>query len=167
MENITGTVIDYRNWHLSLGRRFRSLKVWFVLRSFGVAGFQAHIRKVSPPSSSENMVCKPQQLTHFHKGLRTKRAPCVSHSGLVHLRARHPAEPRALRLPPRPARCRARRAQRAQQGPLRPPHGPLGRALPHADAPWDDVLRPARAGRAEHRGGARPGGVGVDRGRGR
>ncbi|CAE6461352.1 unnamed protein product [Rhizoctonia solani] len=41
----TGTVIDYRNWHLALGRRFRSLKVWFVLRSFGVAGFQAHIRK--------------------------------------------------------------------------------------------------------------------------
>lgn len=40
-----GTVIDYRNWHLALGRRFRSLKFWFVLRSFGVAGFQAHIRK--------------------------------------------------------------------------------------------------------------------------
>lgn len=40
-----GTVIDYRNWHLSLGRRFRSLKIWFVLRSYGVAGFQAYIRK--------------------------------------------------------------------------------------------------------------------------
>ena len=42
----TGTVIDYRNWHLSLGRRFRSLKFWFVLRSFGVEGFQANVRKV-------------------------------------------------------------------------------------------------------------------------
>ncbi|KAG8699549.1 hypothetical protein FRC08_005222 [Ceratobasidium sp. 394] len=41
----TGTVIDYRNWQIALGRRFRSLKVWFVLRSFGVEGFQAHIRK--------------------------------------------------------------------------------------------------------------------------
>ncbi|GJE86309.1 aromatic-L-amino-acid decarboxylase [Phanerochaete sordida] len=40
-----GTVIDYRNWHLSLGRRFRSLKVWFVLRSYGAAGFREHIRK--------------------------------------------------------------------------------------------------------------------------
>ncbi|KAK0486173.1 pyridoxal phosphate-dependent transferase [Armillaria novae-zelandiae] len=40
------TAIDYRNWHLGLGRRFRSLKVWFVLRSFGVQGFQDHIRKV-------------------------------------------------------------------------------------------------------------------------
>ncbi|KAK0460895.1 pyridoxal phosphate-dependent transferase [Desarmillaria tabescens] len=37
--------IDYRNWHLGLGRRFRSLKFWFVLRSFGVQGFQQHIRK--------------------------------------------------------------------------------------------------------------------------
>src|ERR1700722_14914481 len=35
-----GIVIDYRNWHLGLGRRFRSLKFWFVLRSYGVEGFQ-------------------------------------------------------------------------------------------------------------------------------
>ncbi|KZV90786.1 hypothetical protein EXIGLDRAFT_837549 [Exidia glandulosa HHB12029] len=41
----TGLVIDYRNWHLALGRRFRSLKLWFVLRAYGLSGFQAHIRK--------------------------------------------------------------------------------------------------------------------------
>ncbi|KNZ73941.1 Tyrosine decarboxylase 1 [Termitomyces sp. J132] len=40
-----GTVIDYRNWHLALGRRFRSLKLWFVLRSFGAEGFRNYIRK--------------------------------------------------------------------------------------------------------------------------
>ncbi|KAJ7690685.1 pyridoxal phosphate-dependent transferase [Mycena rosella] len=40
-----GTVVDYRNWHLALGRRFRSLKLWFVLRGFGAAGFRAHIRQ--------------------------------------------------------------------------------------------------------------------------
>ncbi|KAG6837809.1 hypothetical protein H0H93_016177 [Arthromyces matolae] len=40
-----GIVIDYRNWHLALGRRFRSLKLWFVLRSFGAEGFRAYIRK--------------------------------------------------------------------------------------------------------------------------
>ncbi|KAJ7782853.1 pyridoxal phosphate-dependent transferase [Mycena metata] len=44
----SGAVIDYRNWHLALGRRFRSLKLWFVLRGFGVQGFQAHL--VTPPS---------------------------------------------------------------------------------------------------------------------
>ncbi|KAI6148331.1 pyridoxal phosphate-dependent transferase [Pisolithus tinctorius] len=40
-----GTVIDYRNWHFGLGRKFRSLKLWFVLRSFGVEGFQRYIRE--------------------------------------------------------------------------------------------------------------------------
>ncbi|KAI9635328.1 putative aromatic-L-amino-acid decarboxylase [Dioszegia hungarica] len=40
----TGTVIDYRNWQLALGRRFRSIKIWFVMRSYGVKGFQDHLR---------------------------------------------------------------------------------------------------------------------------
>ncbi|KAI0822430.1 aromatic-L-amino-acid decarboxylase [Trametes gibbosa] len=40
-----GLVIDYRNWHLGLGRRFRSLKVWFVLRRYGIEGFRKHIRE--------------------------------------------------------------------------------------------------------------------------
>ncbi|TFK23692.1 aromatic-L-amino-acid decarboxylase [Coprinopsis marcescibilis] len=44
-EGDAGTVIDYRNWQLPLGRRFRALKVWFVLRSYGVSGFQKHIRE--------------------------------------------------------------------------------------------------------------------------
>lgn len=38
-------MIDYRNWHLALGRRFRSLKIWFVLRSYGIEGFQNYIRQ--------------------------------------------------------------------------------------------------------------------------
>jgi len=42
-EGDAGLVIDYRNWGISLGRRFRSLKVWFVLRSYGVEGFQKHL----------------------------------------------------------------------------------------------------------------------------
>ncbi|RAQ40922.1 aromatic amino acid decarboxylase [Aspergillus flavus] len=40
----TGTVVDHRNWQIPLGRRFRSLKVWFVLRTFGLSGLRAHIR---------------------------------------------------------------------------------------------------------------------------
>lgn len=41
-----GLVIDYRNWQAALGRRFRSLKVWFVLRNYGAEGFRNRIRKV-------------------------------------------------------------------------------------------------------------------------
>ncbi|KAI1439013.1 pyridoxal phosphate-dependent transferase [Xylaria sp. CBS 124048] len=41
----SGLVTDYRDWQIPLGRRFRSLKVWFVLRTYGISGLQAHIRK--------------------------------------------------------------------------------------------------------------------------
>jgi aromatic-L-amino-acid decarboxylase len=40
----SGAVFDYRDWHVPLGRRFRSLKLWAVLRWYGAAGLQAHIR---------------------------------------------------------------------------------------------------------------------------
>ncbi|KAM7216004.1 Pyridoxal phosphate-dependent transferase [Rhypophila decipiens] len=40
-----GLVTDYREWQIPLGRRFRSLKIWFVLRSFGVEGLQGYIRR--------------------------------------------------------------------------------------------------------------------------
>jgi aromatic-L-amino-acid/L-tryptophan decarboxylase len=39
-----GRVIDYRDWQIPLGRRFRALKLWFVLRHYGAAGLRAHIR---------------------------------------------------------------------------------------------------------------------------
>jgi aromatic-L-amino-acid/L-tryptophan decarboxylase len=41
----SGAVIDYRDWQIPLGRRFRALKLWFVLRHYGVAGLQFHIRE--------------------------------------------------------------------------------------------------------------------------
>jgi aromatic-L-amino-acid/L-tryptophan decarboxylase len=40
----SGAVIDYRDWHVPLGRRFRALKLWFVLRWYGAEGLRAHIR---------------------------------------------------------------------------------------------------------------------------
>lgn len=41
----SGEVIDYRDWQISLGRRFRSLKLWFVIRHYGIEGLQHYIRK--------------------------------------------------------------------------------------------------------------------------
>jgi aromatic-L-amino-acid decarboxylase len=41
----SGAVIDYRDWQLPLGRRFRALKLWFVLRHYGIAGLQRHLRR--------------------------------------------------------------------------------------------------------------------------
>jgi aromatic-L-amino-acid/L-tryptophan decarboxylase len=41
----SGAVFDYRDWHVQLGRRFRSLKLWFVIRHYGVEGLRYHIRQ--------------------------------------------------------------------------------------------------------------------------
>ncbi|MEW5985804.1 MAG: pyridoxal-dependent decarboxylase [Chloroflexota bacterium] len=41
----SGAVIDYRDWHVPLGRRFRALKLWFVIRHYGVEGLQYHVRQ--------------------------------------------------------------------------------------------------------------------------
>ncbi len=41
----SGAVIDYRDWQVPLGRRFRALKLWFAIRCDGVATFQDLIRR--------------------------------------------------------------------------------------------------------------------------
>jgi len=47
--NVTNLIIQllFQHWQIPLSRRFRSLKLWFVIRSFGVEGLQKHIRKAS------------------------------------------------------------------------------------------------------------------------
>jgi len=40
----SGAVIDYRDWHVPLGRRFRALKLWWVIRSYGADGLRSMIR---------------------------------------------------------------------------------------------------------------------------
>ncbi|KAH7728013.1 Aromatic-L-amino-acid decarboxylase [Aphelenchoides avenae] len=37
--------IDYRHWGIPLSRRFRSLKLWFVIRMYGIEGIQNYIRE--------------------------------------------------------------------------------------------------------------------------
>ena len=39
-----GLVNDYRDWGVPLGRRFRALKLWFVIRSFGLSGLRERLR---------------------------------------------------------------------------------------------------------------------------
>jgi aromatic-L-amino-acid decarboxylase len=39
-----GAAVDYRDWQIELGRRFRALKLWFVVRWYGAEGLRAHIR---------------------------------------------------------------------------------------------------------------------------
>jgi aromatic-L-amino-acid/L-tryptophan decarboxylase len=41
----SGDVIDYRDWQVPLGRRFRALKLWLTLRSFGAEALRGHLRE--------------------------------------------------------------------------------------------------------------------------
>ncbi|OMH82417.1 Aromatic-L-amino-acid decarboxylase [Zancudomyces culisetae] len=41
----SGLVRDYKDWQIPLGRRFRALKLWMVLRTFGARGLRNHIRR--------------------------------------------------------------------------------------------------------------------------
>ncbi|KAM9816900.1 histidine decarboxylase [Neosynchiropus ocellatus] len=65
---------DFMHWQIPLSRRFRSLKLWFVLRSFGLKKLQAHIRHgVSMAKLLESQIKKE---THFE-------VPAERHLGLV------------------------------------------------------------------------------------
>jgi aromatic-L-amino-acid/L-tryptophan decarboxylase len=41
----SGAVIDYRDWQVPLGRRFRALKLWFVIRHYGAEGLRHHLAR--------------------------------------------------------------------------------------------------------------------------
>ncbi len=41
----SGAVLDYRNLQIPLGRRFRALKLWFVIRHYGIEGLRHHVRE--------------------------------------------------------------------------------------------------------------------------
>uniref|UniRef100_A0A8C2Z0D5 Histidine decarboxylase n=1 Tax=Cyclopterus lumpus TaxID=8103 RepID=A0A8C2Z0D5_CYCLU len=62
---------DFMNWQIPLSRRFRSLKLWFVMRSFGLKNLQAHIRHLAKLFES-----KIRSDPHFE-------VPAERHLGLV------------------------------------------------------------------------------------
>jgi aromatic-L-amino-acid decarboxylase len=52
-----GKVNDYRDWGIQLGRRFRALKLWFVIRNFGVTGIKEKIRDhITYATELENLI---------------------------------------------------------------------------------------------------------------
>ncbi len=43
--NVDGQVNNFRDWGIQLGRRFRALKLWFLIREQGVSGLQERLRR--------------------------------------------------------------------------------------------------------------------------
>ena len=126
----TGAAIDYRDWQVPLGRRFRALKLWLTIRLEGVAAIQAMIRR--------------------HVELTQRLAALVARRRPVRDRRAAPAEP-ALH-PARRRRRRDRPAHRAGQrdrvGAVHPDRArrPLG--APLLDRHQDDRVASRRRGLA-------------------
>ena len=127
----SGAVIDYRDWQIPLGRRFRALKLWMVIRHYGVEGLRFHVRR--------------------HVELAQAFASWVEEDPDFELSA--PVPLNLVCFPP----PRRRRRQPSDHGPterlrraLPHPHQARGRARPaHVDRP------------GSHRGTARRAGVGA------
>jgi aromatic-L-amino-acid/L-tryptophan decarboxylase len=73
-----GAVVDHRDWQIPLGRRFRSLKLWFAIRLDGVATFQELIRR--------------------HVGMTQQLAGLVRRDARFEILAPHPLNLLCLRL---------------------------------------------------------------------
>lgn len=76
-------VATLRDWQIGLGRRFRALKLWFVIRTFGVAGLQQHIRhQCQLAETFEELVLQDNRFELY----------CPRALGLVCFRARSPVD---------------------------------------------------------------------------
>ena len=99
-ESESGAVIDYRDWQIPLGRRFRALKLWFVIRHYGIQGLQHHIREhvalaqsfsrwVEEDTNFELLMMPPLNLVCFYhvKGneFNEKLLETINRSGKLYL----------------------------------------------------------------------------------
>ncbi|XP_011920702.1 PREDICTED: histidine decarboxylase isoform X2 [Cercocebus atys] len=60
----SGVATDFMHWQIPLSRRFRSIKLWFVIRSFGVKNLQAHVRH-GPNCLTENVLKEIAKAGHL------------------------------------------------------------------------------------------------------
>ena len=124
----SGAVFDYRDWHVQLGRRFRALKLWFVIRHYGVEGLRFHVRRhvqlaqefagwVRDDERFELAVEPPLNLICFrHKGgdaLNQALMDALNASGALYLTHTRMGEKLTLRLCVGQTRTEARHVARA------------------------------------------------------
>jgi aromatic-L-amino-acid decarboxylase len=95
----TGQVIDYRDWQIPLGHRFRSLKLWMMLRYYGVEGLRTAMRAhvamtrefltwVEADDRFEVAAPAPLNLVCFrHKGLPDRAGDAVNQAILDQVNA--------------------------------------------------------------------------------
>ncbi|KAM8997190.1 histidine decarboxylase isoform 2-T3 [Ara ararauna] len=77
----SGAAVDFMHWQIPLSRRFRSLKLWFVIRSFGVKKLQDHVRHGTETAKFFESLVKSDPLFEI---------PAKRHLGLVVFRIKGP-----------------------------------------------------------------------------
>ncbi|XP_039345995.1 histidine decarboxylase isoform X4 [Mauremys reevesii] len=77
----SGAATDFMHWQIPLSRRFRSLKLWFVIRSFGVKKLQAHVRHGTEMAKYFESLVRSDPLFEI---------PAKRHLGLVVFRLKGP-----------------------------------------------------------------------------
>ncbi|KFP40382.1 Histidine decarboxylase, partial [Chlamydotis macqueenii] len=77
----SGAAVDFMHWQIPLSRRFRSLKLWFVIRSFGVKKLQAHVRHGTETAKFFESLVRRDPLFEI---------PAKRHLGLVVFRLKGP-----------------------------------------------------------------------------
>ena len=76
----SGAVIDYRDWHIPLGRRFRALKLWMVIRHYGVEGLRHHVR--AHVGLARELADRIEKSEHFELAVRPLlNLVCFRHKG--------------------------------------------------------------------------------------
>uniref|UniRef100_A0A4P6D8R2 Histidine decarboxylase n=1 Tax=Rhodnius prolixus TaxID=13249 RepID=A0A4P6D8R2_RHOPR len=75
----SGLAVDFMHWQIPLSRRFRSLKLWCVIRNYGVSGLQKHIREG---------VRLAQKFESFVQSDNRFEIPAKRHLGMVVFRLR-------------------------------------------------------------------------------
>ncbi|KAM8974316.1 histidine decarboxylase [Pelodytes ibericus] len=76
-----GVATDFMHWQIPLSRRFRSLKLWFVIRSFGIKNLQSHIRHGTEMAKYFESLVRSDHLFEI---------PAKRHMGLVVFRLKGP-----------------------------------------------------------------------------
>ncbi|KAJ0816006.1 putative carboxy-lyase [Helianthus annuus] len=83
----TKNVVDYKDWQIALSRRFRSMKLWMVIRSYGVIGLQERFEVVVPRKFATVCfkVLAPNASNEDSKRLTQTLLDSLNASGLVYM----------------------------------------------------------------------------------
>lgn len=130
----SGAVIDYRDWQVPLGRRFRALKLWAVIRCYGVEGLRTHFR---------HSVALAQQFAAWVGADERFELMAPHPLSLVCFRLRGPDEPNQRLLDALNASGRVYLSHTVVRGAftLRLAIGGTATRYEHVAAAWDDISR--------------------------